>query len=167
MPSKKAVVPRHVAIIMDGNNRWAKNASCRVLPDTKRASGGARGYRNRAEAGVEVLTLFAFSSENWKRPADEVSALMELFMAALRRSEQAGQNGIRLKVLGMRSAFIRIFRQRSALPSNRRQNNTHLFCRSPQLRWRRILRRLYASWPGRCVKEACNQGHNRDLITVT
>lgn len=107
MPSKKAVVPRHVAIIMDGNNRWAKK---RFLPGVAGHKAGVRAVREVietcAEAGVEVLTLFAFSSENWKRPADEVSALMELFMAALRREvNKLDKNGIRLKVLGDCSRF--------------------------------------------------------------
>lgn len=107
MPSHNAVVPRHVAIIMDGNNRWAKK---RFLPGVAGHKAGVRAVREVietcAEAGVEVLTLFAFSSENWKRPADEVSALMELFMAALRREvNKLDKNGIRLKILGDCSRF--------------------------------------------------------------
>jgi undecaprenyl diphosphate synthase len=77
-------VPRHVAIIMDGNGRWAKK---RFLP---RVAGHRRGLesvravtRACVDKGVEFLTLFAFSSENWRRPKDEVSFLMELFMMAL------------------------------------------------------------------------------------
>ncbi|MCA3233888.1 MAG: di-trans,poly-cis-decaprenylcistransferase, partial [Cupriavidus sp.] len=79
-------VPRHVAIIMDGNGRWATK---RHLP---RVAGHTRGLdtvRDIVQAcaarGVQYLTLFAFSSENWRRPADEVSFLMRLFMTALRR----------------------------------------------------------------------------------
>ena len=107
MPSQNAVVPRHVAIIMDGNNRWAKK---RFLPGVAGHKAGVKAVREVietcAEAGVEVLTLFAFSSENWKRPADEVSALMELFMAALRREvKKLDKNGIRLKILGDCSRF--------------------------------------------------------------
>ncbi len=107
MPSQNAAVPRHVAIIMDGNNRWAKK---RFLPGIAGHKAGVRAVREVietcAEAGVEVLTLFAFSSENWKRPADEVSALMELFMAALRREvNKLDKNGIRLKILGDCSRF--------------------------------------------------------------
>lgn len=107
MPSQNAVVPRHVAIIMDGNNRWAKK---RFLPGVAGHKAGVRAVREVietcAEAGVEVLTLFAFSSENWKRPADEVSALMELFMAALRREvNKLDKNGICLKILGDCSRF--------------------------------------------------------------
>lgn len=107
MPSPTASAPRHVAIIMDGNNRWAKK---RFLPGIAGHKAGVKAVREVietcAEAGVEVLTLFAFSSENWKRPADEVSALMELFMIALRREvNKLDSNGIRLKILGDLGAF--------------------------------------------------------------
>ncbi|MFB1012102.1 MAG: undecaprenyl diphosphate synthase family protein, partial [Thiopseudomonas sp.] len=73
MPSQTVTAPRHVAIIMDGNNRWAKK---RFLPGIAGHKAGVTAVREViepcAEAGVEVLTLLAFSSENWKRPADEV-----------------------------------------------------------------------------------------------
>jgi undecaprenyl diphosphate synthase len=100
-------VPRHVAIIMDGNGRWATS---RRLP---RVAGHARGVdavrrtvEGCARRGVEFLTLFAFSSENWRRPADEVSVLMRLFIAALEREvTQLRNNGIRLRVVGDVSAF--------------------------------------------------------------
>lgn len=100
-------VPRHVAIIMDGNNRWAKK---RLLPGVAGHKAGADAVRAVievcVESGVEVLTLFAFSSENWQRPADEVSALMELFLTALRReARKLSQNGIRLRIIGDRSRF--------------------------------------------------------------
>jgi|SRR5690554_4547455 len=107
MPGQNKQVPRHVAIIMDGNNRWAKK---RFLPGVAGHKAGVNAVRavieTCAQAGVEVLTLFAFSSENWKRPVDEVSALMELFLLALRREvNKLDQNGIRLKVLGDLDAF--------------------------------------------------------------
>jgi undecaprenyl diphosphate synthase len=102
-----ANVPRHVAIIMDGNNRWAKK---RLMPGVAGHKAGVDAVRAVievcAEAGVEVLTLFAFSSENWQRPADEVSALMELFLNALRREvRRLDENGIRLRIIGDRSRF--------------------------------------------------------------
>ncbi|GAB3462420.1 polyprenyl diphosphate synthase [Azotobacter salinestris] len=102
-----AVVPRHVAIIMDGNNRWAKK---RLLPGIAGHKAGVDAVRAVievcVEAGVEVLTLFAFSSENWQRPAAEVSALMELFLAALRReAKRLGENGVCLRIIGDRSRF--------------------------------------------------------------
>ena len=102
-------VPRHVAIIMDGNGRWAKQ---RRLP---RFAGHRRGVeavrasvKACAERGVRFLTLFAFSSENWRRPPDEVALLMQLFVAALENEvKKLHGNGIRLKVVGDRSAFDR------------------------------------------------------------
>lgn len=100
-------VPRHVAIIMDGNNRWAKK---RLLPGVAGHKAGVDAVRAVievcADAGVDVLTLFAFSSENWQRPAEEVSALMELFLGALRReARRLNDNGIRLRIIGDRSRF--------------------------------------------------------------
>ncbi|QCT98992.1 di-trans,poly-cis-decaprenylcistransferase [Stutzerimonas degradans] len=100
-------IPRHVAIIMDGNNRWAKR---RLLPGVAGHKAGVDAVRAVievcAESGVEVLTLFAFSSENWQRPADEVGALMELFLRALRReARKLNDNGIRLRIIGDRSRF--------------------------------------------------------------
>jgi undecaprenyl diphosphate synthase len=95
-------VPRHIAIIMDGNGRWAKQ---RMLP---RAAGHKRGVEIVREVvkacvarGVKYLTLFAFSSENWRRPAEEVSMLKQLFIMALEReAEKLHRNGIRLRIVG-------------------------------------------------------------------
>lgn len=100
-------VPRHVAIIMDGNNRWAKK---RLLPGVAGHKAGVDAVRAVievcAEAKVEVLTLFAFSSENWQRPAEEVGALMELFFTALRReARRLNDNRISLRIIGDRSRF--------------------------------------------------------------
>ena len=100
-------VPRHVAIIMDGNGRWATS---RRLPRFAGHSKGVEAVRATVEAcvarGVEYLTLFAFSSENWRRPPDEVSLLMRLFVAALEREvAQLRANGIRLRIVGDVSAF--------------------------------------------------------------
>ena len=100
-------VPRHIAIIMDGNGRWAKQ---RMLP---RVAGHRKGVeavratvRGCIEEGVEYLTLFAFSSENWRRPADEVSILMQLFLRALEQEvAKLDGNDIRFKVIGDISRF--------------------------------------------------------------
>jgi undecaprenyl diphosphate synthase len=100
-------VPRHVAIIMDGNGRWAKG---RMLP---RIAGHRRGLeavratvQNCVDRGIEYLTLFAFSSENWRRPAEEVALLMQLFQAALTNEvERMHKNGVRLKVVGDTQRF--------------------------------------------------------------
>lgn len=95
-------MPRHVAIIMDGNNRWAKK---RLLPGVAGHKAGVDAVRSVIEVcieeGVEVLSLFAFSSENWRRPLEEVNALMELFLLVLRReTARLQKNGIRLKIIG-------------------------------------------------------------------
>lgn len=95
-------VPRHIAIIMDGNGRWAKK---RLLPRVAGHQQGVERVRDVIQAciehGVEYLTLFAFSSENWRRPKDEVSKLMELFVMALEREVgKMHKNGICLKVVG-------------------------------------------------------------------
>ncbi len=100
-------VPRHVAIIMDGNNRWAKK---RLLGGISGHKAGLKSVRsvveNCARAGVEVLTLYAFSSENWRRPKDEVNALMELFLMALNREvKKLHKNNLRLRVIGDKSGF--------------------------------------------------------------
>jgi len=114
-------VPRHIAIIMDGNGRWAKR---RFLP---RVAGHKRGVetvrravRACAERGVGYLTLFAFSSENWRRPPEEVSFLMRLFMLSLEQEvEKLHENGIRFRVIGDLGRFepelVRLIRDAEAL----------------------------------------------------
>jgi len=114
-------VPRHIAVIMDGNGRWAKQ---RYLPRMAGHKRGAESVRNVVrgcgERGVEYLTLFAFSSENWRRPAEEVSFLMQLFAGAL--EQEVGKlhaSGVRFKVIGEISAFdarlVRLIRDAEAL----------------------------------------------------
>ena len=100
-------VPRHIAIIMDGNGRWAKR---RFMPRVAGHKRGVETVRAMVKAcisrGVEYLTLFAFSSENWRRPAEEVSFLMNLFISALQDEiDKLHANGVRLKVVGDLSAF--------------------------------------------------------------
>ncbi|AEC19570.1 undecaprenyl pyrophosphate synthetase [Pusillimonas sp. T7-7] len=99
--------PQHVAIIMDGNGRWATK---RFLPRTAGHMRGVQAVRRVVEAcgerGVKYLTLFAFSSENWRRPKEEVSVLMRLFMQTLEK--QVGKlekQGVRLHIVGDLSAF--------------------------------------------------------------
>ena len=102
-----AAVPCHVAVIMDGNGRWAKK---RFLP---RVAGHVKGVelvremvRACLERGIQYLTLFAFSSENWRRPADEVGLLMQLFVKALEQEvDKLDRNGVRLRVIGDLSRF--------------------------------------------------------------
>lgn len=100
-------LPRHVAIVMDGNNRWAKQRHLPSLAGHKAGADTVREVvRTCASYGVESLTLFAFSSENWKRPEKEVLGLMDLFMMALKREvKKLHQNNIRLKVIGDMSRF--------------------------------------------------------------
>jgi undecaprenyl diphosphate synthase len=100
-------VPRHVAIIMDGNGRWARRRRLPRIAGHKRGVGAVRAtVKACAERGVGYLTLFAFSSENWRRPPDEVALLMQLFIAALENEVQKlHANGIRLKVIGERTRF--------------------------------------------------------------
>lgn len=100
-------VPAHVAIVMDGNGRWAH---ARRMPRTAGHKRGVHVTREIVEAcvrrRVKVLTLFAFSSENWRRPKAEVATLMELFFSTLRReARQLAENGVRLRFIGDRDAF--------------------------------------------------------------
>ena len=102
-----APVPRHVAIIMDGNGRWAK---ARGLPRSAGHRAGAEAarktLRSAGEAGVECLTLYAFSSENWRRPADEISDLTGLLRFYVQKElDSLHREGIRLKILGDHTAF--------------------------------------------------------------
>ncbi len=99
--------PRHVAIIMDGNGRWAASRGLPRVAGHNRGADAVRGaVRNCIDLGINYLTLYAFSSENWKRPADEVSDLMGLLRLYLRRElEDLGKNGVKLKVIGDRDAL--------------------------------------------------------------
>ncbi len=100
-------IPAHVCIIMDGNGRWAKK---RLMPRTFGHKKGVETTRLAievfAQAGIKHLTLFAFSSENWNRPADEVETLMELFLQSLQKNTpELNEKGIRIRFIGDRSAF--------------------------------------------------------------
>jgi undecaprenyl diphosphate synthase len=100
-------MPRHVAIIMDGNGRWAKK---RYMPRVAGHSRGVEAVRDMVRAclerGIGYLTLFAFSSENWRRPEEEVSLLMQLFVRALQYEvEKLDRNGVRLRIVGDLSRF--------------------------------------------------------------
>jgi undecaprenyl diphosphate synthase len=121
-------VPRHIAIIMDGNGRWAKK---RFLPRIAGHKRGVETVRNTVKAcselGVEYLTLFAFSSENWRRPAEEVSFLMQLFMLALEQEvAKLHKNNIRLKIIGDRSRFDSKLVEMISRAESLTQNNTGL-----------------------------------------
>ena len=102
-----ADVPRHIAIIMDGNGRWAKRRLMPRVAGHRKGVEALRGViRACAERGVSHLTVFAFSSENWRRPQEEVTLLMELFMRALENEvAKLHENGIRFRVIGDLSGF--------------------------------------------------------------
>lgn len=107
-------LPRHIAIIMDGNGRWAKN---RLLPRTAGHHAGVNSVRKVVEyctsTGVEALTLFAFSSENWRRPQQEVSVLMGLFLSTLEKETgKLHEQNVRLRIIGDRKAFASDLQQR-------------------------------------------------------
>ncbi|WP_259054064.1 polyprenyl diphosphate synthase [Methylohalomonas lacus] len=123
-----AVVPQHVAIIMDGNGRWARQRS------KARISGhraGVTALRNivehAARRGVGALTVFAFSSENWRRPGTEVKLLMELFMKALGQEvAHLHANGVQLQFIGDRGAFSRDLREAITTAEQRTERNDGL-----------------------------------------
>jgi undecaprenyl diphosphate synthase len=127
-PAALSRVPRHVAIIMDGNGRWA------VARGWPRVTGHSRGVDAvRAtlgacgERGIEYLTLFAFSSENWRRPPDEVSTLMRLFMVALQREvDKLVELGVRMRVVGETFAFDADLRRLIAQSEQRTAHNSRL-----------------------------------------
>ncbi|MEM5343814.1 polyprenyl diphosphate synthase [Paraburkholderia azotifigens] len=123
-----AAVPRHIAIIMDGNGRWATQ---RRLPRVAGHTRGVDAVRAAVEAcarqGVEYLTLFAFSSENWRRPTDEVSFLMRLFVTALEREiGKLHANGIRLRVVGDLAMFDKKIRDLITRAETKTAKNTRL-----------------------------------------
>lgn len=120
--------PRHIAIVMDGNGRWAQQ---RHRPRTFGHRAGVKSVRTAVEfcrrRGIEALTLFAFSSENWQRPPTEVGALMDLFLRALEREvDSLHKNGVRLRFVGALEAFPEILRQRMQVATTRTAANTAL-----------------------------------------
>jgi undecaprenyl diphosphate synthase len=150
-----SAVPRHIAIIMDGNGRWATR---RFLPRVAGHAKGVERVRDVVEAcverGVEFLTLFAFSSENWRRPAEEVSVLMRLFMTALEREvTKMHVNSIRLKVVGDLSRFDPKLQRMIANAERRTANNTRLtvnICANYGGRWdvMQAVGKMVAAHPG-------------------
>ena len=120
--------PQHIAIIMDGNGRWAKK---RLMPRTVGHARGAANVRQIVKAahavGLRYLTLFAFSSENWRRPPDEVSALMGLFLQYLELEvAEMKAAGVRLRVIGDRSAFAPLLQSRIDQAEQDTAHNTGL-----------------------------------------
>ena len=128
LESSSSQNPRHVAIIMDGNNRWAKQRGLRGVEGHKQGAKTVRDtVENCARAGVEVLTVYAFSSENWRRPEDEVNALMNLFLEALADEvPDLHKNGIRLVFIGDLSAFSPELRKRMQEAMDQTADNTQM-----------------------------------------
>ena len=124
----KEKLPRHVAIIMDGNGRWAEQRS---LPRFSGHRAGVETVRRvvqmSGELGIEALTLFAFSSENWRRPKKEVGLLMDLFLTALEREvKQLHETGVQLRVIGDLSSFPVKLQQRIEKSMKLTKNNSGL-----------------------------------------
>jgi undecaprenyl diphosphate synthase len=120
--------PKHIAIIMDGNGRWAKQ---RHLPRVAGHKAGADAVHESVkwcvENQIEVLTLFAFSSENWRRPEQEVKHLMELFISALQReAKKLHKQNIQLRIIGDRSRFDDKLRKQMLAVETLTVNNTGL-----------------------------------------
>lgn len=121
-------VPEHLAIIMDGNGRWATQ---RFLPRTAGHVKGVQAVRRIVEAcgrrGVRYLTLFAFSSENWRRPQEEVSMLMRLFVQTLEKEvDKLAAQGVRLRIIGDLSAFEPRLRELICAAEQRTEHNDKL-----------------------------------------
>lgn len=139
-------IPKHIAIVMDGNGRWAKN---RLMP---RVAGHKRGVdavkrtvQACCELGVEHLTLFAFSSENWRRPAEEVSLLMRLFVRVLRKDVEAmHRENICLRIIGDITAFEPELQAAIVSAQELTKNNTRL-----------------------CLNIAANYGGRWDILQAT
>ncbi len=124
----KSHYPRHIAIIMDGNGRWAQQ---RYLPRIMGHPAGVKAVKRVvkycAQQEIQVLTLFAFSSENWRRPKEEVSKLMGLFMATMQKEVNSlDKNNIRLRFIGDRAEFSEELQQKMADSEQKTENNTGL-----------------------------------------
>ncbi|KXJ54552.1 MAG: UDP pyrophosphate synthase [Thalassospira sp. Nap_22] len=127
-PSDALCVPRHVAIIMDGNGRWARG---RGRPRTMGHRAGVDAVRRTIEAagelGIEYLTLYGFSTENWKRPESEVSDLMGLLRLFVKRElSTLHKNGIKIRIIGDRSRFADDIRELLAKAEDQTRDNTRL-----------------------------------------
>lgn len=127
-PPAANALPRHVAIIMDGNGRWAKR---RKLPRIAGHRAGVENVRDIvrycAESGIETLTLFAFSSENWRRPPSEVKLLFELFIVAIEQEiDRLLEAGVRLRIIGDREPFPPKLRQCIDMAEQRTAGNDRL-----------------------------------------
>ena len=121
-------IPQHVAIIMDGNGRWSKQqGKMRIFGHKNGVSAVRQAVAYARKVGIKVLTLYAFSSENWNRPQQEVSALMTLFMQALEREvKKLHKNNIRLQIIGDVAGFSASLQEKITYAEKLTENNTAL-----------------------------------------
>jgi undecaprenyl diphosphate synthase len=125
---ERSMIPTHIAVIMDGNGRWAE---ARSLPRHAGHRTGVSSVRETVETaakrGVSYLTLFAFSSENWRRPAEEVSRLMGLFLEALQREvDELHRNNVKLTFIGARDELQAGLNRKIAAAEDKTRDNTGL-----------------------------------------
>ncbi|MDD1795244.1 isoprenyl transferase [Enterovibrio makurazakiensis] len=123
-----SLLPKHIAVIMDGNGRWAKaRGKARMFGHKAGVDAVRKTVSTANRLGIQVLTLFAFSSENWRRPEEEVSLLMELFVTVLGREvKRLHKNGVRLKVIGDKSRFSQSLQDKIASAEAMTANNRGL-----------------------------------------
>lgn len=120
------VLPKHIAVIMDGNGRWAKEkGKPRVFGHKNGVKSVRRTISTAAQLGIQAITLFAFSSENWRRPQDEVGVLMELFFSVLTTEvKKLHRNNLRLRVIGDLSRFSKRLQDKISAAESLTENNT-------------------------------------------
>ncbi|MBV7300073.1 isoprenyl transferase [Enterovibrio paralichthyis] len=123
-----SLLPKHIAVIMDGNGRWAKaRGKARMFGHKAGVEAVRKTVSTANRLGIQVLTLFAFSSENWRRPEEEVSLLMELFVTVLGREvKRLHKNGVKLRVIGDTSRFSQSLQDKIAAAEALTANNTRL-----------------------------------------
>jgi len=145
-------LPQHIAIILDGNGRWAQRQGKRRVMGHKAGVDRVREVvKVTSELQIKSLTIFAFSSENWQRPADEVSLLMELFFTVLSREvNKLNRNNVKLKVIGDISRFSEKLQKKIAKAEEKTQQNTGLMLN------------VAANYGGRWdITQACQQLANK------
>ncbi|WP_428772132.1 isoprenyl transferase [Vibrio sp.] len=120
------VLPKHIAIIMDGNGRWAKaQGKPRVFGHKHGVAAVRKTISSAAKLGIQAVTLFAFSSENWRRPEEEVGMLMELFITVLSSEvKRLDKNNLRLRVIGDTARFSQRLRNKIAQAEQKTATNT-------------------------------------------
>ncbi|MFV0575527.1 MAG: polyprenyl diphosphate synthase [Vibrio sp.] len=125
-PFSPELLPKHIAIIMDGNGRWAKQqGKPRIYGHKKAVSAVRESISTASRLGVQAITLFAFSSENWKRPEEEVGLLMDLFMMVLTKEvKKLHKNNLRLQIIGDKTRFSSALQKKIAAAEELTKDNT-------------------------------------------